>query len=258
MKKKRDSAREGSGETGAEAFASTCSVLAVGLFALTFLFQNFVIPSSSMASTLLVGDHVLVERATMAPPAKWAPFIPYRDVHRGDVIVFYKPVAEADGEHRFLVKRVIGIPGDRIHLRNGIVYLNGVAQDEPQTAKPTAANYDAYVDDFPSVNPAAERGVSPEWALQLPTFLQGQDLVVPAGNYFAMGDNRPISMDSRYWGFVPRQNIIGRPLFVYWSIKMPETGIDEEPLADQAESTFHEFVHFFDDTRWRRTFHRIE
>ena len=87
-----------------------------------------------MASTLLVGDHVVVERESLAPPTKWASFLPYREVRRGDVIVFYKPVEELSGEHIFMVKRVVGVPGDRIHLRNGILYLNGVAQDEPQTA----------------------------------------------------------------------------------------------------------------------------
>src|ERR1700739_3395162 len=131
-------------ETSLEGFASTCSVLAVGLFVLTFVFQNFVIPSSSMASTLLVGDHVLVERATLAPSISWAHFLPYREVHRGEPIVFYKPVAEPTGEHIILVKRIIAIPGDHIHLRRGIVYLNGLEQVEPRAAKPTAANYDHY------------------------------------------------------------------------------------------------------------------
>jgi len=245
-------------ETSLEGFASICSVLAVGLFVLIFIFQNFVIPSSSMASTLLVGDHVMVERENLAPAADWAPFVHYREIKRGDIIVFYKPVAESNGEHIPLVKRVIGIPGDRIHLRNGIVYLNGVAQDEPQAAKPTVANYDSYVDDFPAIDPASEPGVTAEWSVSLPSHIQGEDLVVPPRSYFAMGDNRTNSLDSRYWGFVPRQNIIGRPLFVYWSIAMPESGIDEVPLSERTESTLHEFVHFFDETRWSRTFHRIQ
>jgi signal peptidase I len=258
MRSKRISKSEQSGETATEGFASTCSVLAVGLFVLTFLFQNFMIPSSSMASTLLAGDHVVVERESLAPAAKWAPFVHYREVHRGDIVVFFKPTEQANGEHMYVVKRVIGIPGDRIHLRNGIVYLNGVAQDEPQAAKPTAANYDPYVDDFPSVDPSTEPGVTAEWSADLPAHMQGPDLVVPSGEYFVMGDNRTNSMDSRFWGFLPRQNILGRPLFVYWSIVTPESGIDEAPLAERAESTLHEFIHFFDETRWSRTFHWIQ
>src|ERR1700761_5665215 len=105
-------------ETPFEAFASICGVLVIGLFALTFVFQNFAIPSSSMEKTLLVGDHVLVDRITLAPPTHWAPFVHYRDVRRGDIIVFFKP-GEPD---LYLVKRVVGIPGDHIHLVNGIVY----------------------------------------------------------------------------------------------------------------------------------------
>src|ERR1700733_3962359 len=158
-------------ETRAEGFSSTCGVLAVGLFVLTFVFQNFVIPSSSMASTLLVGDHVLVERETLAPASRVG-FLHYREVQRGDVVVFYKPVEEANGEHIILVKRVVGIPGDRIHLRNGIVYLNGIAQDEPQAAKPTASNYDPYVNDFPSVEPSAEPDVTQAWSEGLHSYIQ--------------------------------------------------------------------------------------
>src|ERR1700684_2360908 len=122
MRKKHALNEEQHRETAPEGLASTCSVLAVGLFMLTFVFQNFVIPSSSMASTLLVGDHVLVERETLAPASR-VPFLHYREVKRGVVVVFYKPAEEANGEHMILVKRVIGIPCDRIHLRNGIVYL---------------------------------------------------------------------------------------------------------------------------------------
>ena len=237
--------------------ASTCSVLAVGLFIITFIFQNFLIPSSSMASTLLVGDHVMVERQSLAPAAKWAPFMHYRDVQRGDVIVFYKTTEQPSGEHIFMVKRVIAVPGDKIHLRSGVVYLNGVAQNEPEITATRKSPYDAYINDFPSVSPSTEPGVTAEWSVLMPDYVHDGDLVVPPGEYFAMGDNRDNSLDSRYWGFVPRENIIGRPLFVYWSIVMPESGPDEVPLADRAESTMHELTHFFDETRWRRTFHRI-
>jgi signal peptidase I len=142
VKRKQVDDSQQSRETTLEGFSSTCSVLAVGLFVLSFLFQNFVIPSSSMASTLLTGDHVMVERENLAPPTKWAPFVHYREVFRGDVVVFYKPTAQPNGEHIFLVKRVVGVPGDLIHLRRGVVYLNGIAQKEPWVGKPTRPYYD--------------------------------------------------------------------------------------------------------------------
>src|ERR1700761_4762251 len=139
-------------ETGLEGFASLCGTLVVGLFILTFVFQNFVIPSRSMASTLLVGDHVVGDRASIAPASDWASWLmPYRELRRGEPVIFYKPTVEANGEQRILVKRVVGVPGDHIHLKGGVVYLNGVAQNEPQAARPTAANYDSYRDDFPSL-----------------------------------------------------------------------------------------------------------
>ena len=208
-------------------------------------------------SILFDGKHTSGWRPCAGGAASKIPFLHYREVQRRDVVVFYKPAEEANGEHIILVKRVIGIPGDRIHLRNGIVYLNGIAQDEPQAAKPTSSNYDPYVNDFPSVEPSVEPDVTQAWSERLPKYIQHGDLVVPRGSYFVLGDNRTNSMDSRFWGFVPRENILGRPLFVYWSIVMPESGIEEIPLAQRADSNLHEFIHFFDETRWNRTFHRI-
>ena len=195
-----------------------------------------------MASTLLVGDHVVVERATLAPSATVAPFIPYRELHRGEPIVFYKPVEDANGEHTILVKRVIGIPGDRIHLRRGIVYLNGVAQNEPYAAKPTYANYDPYRDDFPSIPPSNVPDVTAEWSLDLPAHIQGEDLVVPPDSYFVMGDNRTNSLDGRYWGLVPRSNLIGRPLFVYWSFETSEDQMYKTKPSEQASFTLHQIT----------------
>jgi signal peptidase I len=244
-------------ETPLEAFASICGVLAVGLFVLTFIFQNFAIPSSSMVKALLVGDHVLVDRITLAPPAHYAPFVYYRDVRHGDIVVFYKPTLEPNGEHLFLVKRVIGVPEDHIHLRAGVLYRNGVAVDEPYAGMPTDADYQAYRDDFPSVSPNASADVTAEWAEALPSFIKGQDLVVPPGMYFCMGDNRTVSLDSRFWGFVPRSNIVGRPLFVYWSFDTPETQEYKTSMADRLGWILHETIHFFDETRWRRTLHRV-
>jgi signal peptidase I len=155
------------------------------------------------------------------------------------------------------VKRVIGIPGDRIHLRGGIVYRNGIALNEPYAAKPTPANYDPYNDDFPSISPDRGRNVLAEWSLDLPTHIQGEDLVIPPGMYFVMGDNRTNSYDGRYWGLVPRANLIGRPLFVYWSFKTPEDDMYKTSPSERASSTLHTVLHFFDETRWSRTFHRV-
>jgi signal peptidase I len=245
-------------ETHLQGFASLCGTFAIGLFVMTFVFQNFVIPSSSMASTLLVGDHVLVERATLSPPTSWTSFVPYHELHRGEPIVFYKPAEDANGEHTILVKRVIGISGDRIHLRRGIVYLNGVAQNEPQAAKPTYANFDPYRDDFPSIPASGIYGVTAEWSVDLPTHIQGEDLVIPPDNYFVMGDNRTNSLDGRYWGLVPRRNLIGRPLFIYWSFKTPEDQIDKNSLSEKASFSIHEFVHFLDETRWNRTLRLVQ
>jgi signal peptidase I len=245
-------------ESALESFSSTCSIIVVAFFIFAFLFQNFFIPSASMASTILVGDHVVADRDTFAPPTRWAPFIHHRDVRRGDIIVFHKPVEEVNGEYMVLVKRVIGIPGDRIHLRDGIVYLNGQAQNEPEAAKPASGSMNPYADDFPSVPPLDQPWVTAEWAVSLPDHVHDGDLVVPQGNYFVMGDNREISLDSRFWGFVPRANILGRPLFVYWSIAIPGQGSESVPLSEQARSTFQEFLHFFDRTRWSRTFHVVQ
>jgi signal peptidase I len=245
-------------ETPLEAFASICGVLVLGLFALTFIFQNFAIPSSSMEKTLLIGDHVFVDRITLAPPARWAPFVYYRNVHRGDVIVFFKPAIQPmdNGQHTYLVKRVIGVPGDHIHLIDGTVYLNGVAQKE-HYAQVATDSY-PYRDDFPAVPPPPESDVTAEWALDLPNHIQNGDLVVPKGYYFAMGDNRPVSLDSRYWGFVPRANIVGRPMFVYWSFKSVESDYGQTTLVARVESLGHVAVHFFGDTRWERTLHLVK
>ena len=251
-------AKQKSDETSLEAFASICGVLVLGLFALTFIFQNFAIPSSSMENTLLIGDHVLVNRISLAPPAHWAPFVYYRQPKRGDIIVFFKPVIQPvdNGQHTFLVKRVVGIPGDHIHLIDGTVYVNGVAQNEPYAQ--VAADSYPYRDDFPDVPPPEGSDVTAEWALDLPNHVQNGDIVVPKGYYFAMGDNRPVSLDSRYWGFVPRANIVGRPLFVYWSFISDESDYGQTSLVARIGSIGHVVLHFFDKTRWSRTFHLVK
>jgi signal peptidase I len=251
-------------ETPFEAVASICGVLVVGLFILTFLAQNFVIPSGSMEDTLLVGDHLVVDRVTLAPPAHWMPLVRYREPRRGDIVVFIKPVAEpepdADGkpQYLFLVKRLIGIPGDHIHLRNGIVIINGVAQDQPHAKPTTPENHQDFLDEFPSVPPWPQPGGATEsWAVDFPNHLAEGDLVVPQGMYFMMGDNRHDSLDSRFWGFVPRANIVGRPLFNYWSFDTPESEYEQTGMANRMAWMAHVALHFFTDTRWKRTFHLV-
>ncbi len=260
MKKKLDAPSEGTGSKGSglRDMASYCGLVAVWLFATTFCLQNVMIPSASMASTLLVGDHVIVDRARSLPEAGWASFLPHREIQRGDVIVFYKPPVEENGEHMYLVKRVVGVPGDRIRLNRGVVTLNGVAQDEPYAAKPTDKNYDAYRDEFPSVTPSEFDGVTAEWTLDLPEHVENGELVVPAGSYFVMGDNRTNSVDGRYWGFVPRANIAGRPLFVYWSFPTPNDQMYKTKFSEQTSFALYEAMHFFDKTRWSRTFHGVK
>ena len=247
-------------ETFFEAVASICAVLAIGLFIMGFVFQNFEIPSASMEKTLLIGDHVLVDRVSLAPAAKWAPFVHYRPVHRGDVIVFYKPNSETPD--MFLVKRAIAIPGDRIHLQRGVVYLNGVAQTEPYAGMPVADSnpmhaYTPYRDDFPTVPPGPMDDITAIWGDELPSHVQNGDLVVPPGKVFAMGDNRTESLDGRYWGFVPQENIVGRPLFVYWSFKTPADQIYKQSLGDRLSFIAHILTHIVTQTRWNRTLHLV-
>jgi len=248
-------------ETPFEALASICSVLVIGLFMLTFLGQNFVIPSGSMEKTLLVGDHLLVDRITLAPGAAWMPLVHYREPKRGDIVVFLKPVPDPDAEgkleYNFLVKRLIGVPGDHIHLRNGVVILNGVAQNEPYAKLGPEDFYSPYIDDFPSIPTSEANGVTAEWAVDLPTHIQGNDMVVPPGMFFMMGDHRHDSLDSRFWGFVPRANIVGRPLFNYWSFQTPDDQMNKTGIVDRVAWMAHVALHFFTDTRWSRTLHPV-
>ena len=218
------------------------------LFGTTTLVQAFVIPTGSMEDTLLIGDHLLVDKLAYAPPGPVTRhLLPYEDPRRGDIIVFRYPM---DIRQTF-VKRVIGVPGDHLHLVNKRVFLNGHPLDEPYKYNKTEY-IDSYRDNFPGepnvslFEPARE---------MLQNNVQNHEVVVPPGHYFAMGDNRDSSLDSRYWGFVPRENIIGKPLIIYWSynatteaLSNPAIGIDH--LVDLME-------HFFTKTRWRRTFNLI-
>ena len=215
------------------------------LFLTTTLVQAFVIPTGSMEDTLLVGDHLLVDKLAYAPGGPISKhLLPYLPVKRGDIIVFRYPV---DISQTF-VKRCMGVPGDRIRLVNKQVYLNGVKLDEPYRYNKTEY-IDSYRDNFPSepntrLYPGAED--------MLAHHVVNGEVVVPPDSYFAMGDNRDSSLDSRYWGFVPRENIIGKPLIIYWSYEtttemLSGSAISLDHVVDLAEN-------FFSKTRWRRTF----
>jgi signal peptidase I len=203
------------------------------LFGVTTLVQAYVIPTGSMEDTLLIGDHLLVDKLAYAPEGRVSKYLlPYQPVKRGDIIVFRYPVDVS----QTYVKRVVGIPGDRIRLENKQVIRNGERIVEPYVYH--KMDYvDSYRDNFPS---------------EPNTPLSGSEVVVPPGFYFAMGDNRDSSFDSRYWGFVPRANIIGKPLIIYWSYDAPT-----EALASSSISLDHALdlvQNFFVKTRWRRTF----
>jgi signal peptidase I len=215
------------------------------LFGTTTLVQAFVIPTGSMEDTLLIGDHLLVDKLSFSPSGAVSKYLlPYTPVKRGDIIVFRYPV---DIRQTF-VKRVVGVPGDRIRIVNKQVYRNGELLREPYTYYKTGY-IDSYRDNFPS-DPNTR--VDERAYDMLDNHANSGEVIVPPECYFAMGDNRDSSLDSRYWGFVPRSHIIGKPLLVYWSYDAPterlvNSGIDMEHALDLARN-------FITKTRWKRTF----
>ena len=237
-------------ESTVEFLASLASVLVTGLFIITFIVQAFEIPSSSMENTLLIGDHVFVNRIQFSPPTNWiGPVIPYRNIRHGDIVVFLSPAEPG----LYVVKRVIGTPGDKIHLRDAVVYRNGEKLTEPYVIH-SEGDSRPYRDNFPAVSPEnSSVSPSPEWQVSMRQYVQGDDIVVPPDSYFMMGDNRDVSYDSRYWGFVPKDNVIGRPMFIYWSFETPPDQYKRTSAGDRIGFLAHVIIHFFDETRWRRT-----
>jgi len=212
------------------------------LFGTTTLVQAFIVPTGSMESTVLIGDHLLVDKLSYAPAGPISKYLlPYTEPKRGDVIVFRYPM---DIRQNF-VKRVIGVPGDHIHIVDKVVYVNGKALTEPYTQH-IDQNIEPYRDNFPSqpYGPVVDRAQQ-----MLAANVTNGELVVPADNYFAMGDNRENSLDSRYWGFVPRENIIGKPLVIFWSYDAPT----EEWAGDSGSHYLDLAKNFFVKTRWNRT-----
>ncbi|MDR3762760.1 MAG: signal peptidase I [Acidobacteriota bacterium] len=241
-------------ETTPEFIASIASVLVIGLFIITFCMQAFEIPTPSMVSTLLIGDHVFVDRIRLAPKSGFIDkLIPYRDPRRGDIVVFVSPAEPG----LFVVKRVIGVPGDHIRLLNGVVYLNGVAQKEPYAVHTDPTQRTQYKDYFPSIPPTPDDQLYMPWENTMRAYIEGDEIVVPPGAYFGMGDNRDVSYDSRYWGFIPRENVVGRPMFNYWSFMTPDDQWTKTSIGDRLGFLAHIVTHFFNETRWSRMLHVV-
>ena len=254
-KEKEDIKPERPKETLSESIGSIASVLVCGLFIITFVVQAFEIPSGSMEDTLLVGDHVFVDRIGPTSKASYlGPLIPYRSIKRNDIIVFLHPATPG----MYVVKRIVGTPGDRLHLEHGTLYVNGVAQTEPYL-NPNHY-YETYKDEFPRVTTRGQRDIEigyPWWPMVLQDNIKNGDLVIPPNSYFGMGDNRSNSLDSRFWGFIPKENVVGRPLFIYWSFDTPRDQYEHGSMLDRAKFMGYILLHFFGETRWNRALHFV-
>ena len=207
-----------------EYFESIVIAVILALFVRTWAVQAFKIPTGSMENNLLIGDHLLVNKFVFGPAARAErAVLPMRDIRRGNIVVFKYP----DEPERDFIKRVIGLPGETIELRNKKVYVNGKALDEP---------YVHFLFPPPGDSPEEDFDVRVHYG----------PVTVPADHYFMMGDNRDNSEDSRYWGFLPREYVKGKAAFIYWSFEDTEEGQPSGGIA-----------RFFTTIRWTRLFHQI-
>ena len=228
---------------------SLARIVAIALFILTFIVQPFRIPSASMERTLLVGDFLLVNKQVYGPAGALGWLLPYRPVARGEIVVFHYPVDPS----MHLVKRVIGVPGDRLHLSAGVVYVNGMPLHEPYAIY-RPARMDNYRDNFPQMD-EADPGIETRWWIQMRSLVSGGELTVPPGCYFVMGDNRNDSQDSRYWGFVPHATIVGEPLLIYLSLREPDTEAPPPPAGSPVVASVP--TPLLDKARWGRILHVV-
>jgi len=226
----------------------------LALFGTSFVVQAFKIPSPSMEPTLLVGDHLLVNKFVYGGRGAWYdPVLPYRDIQRGEVIVFKFPF----DDHVHYVKRVIAVPGDRLKIVDQQVYVNGKPLLESYKVHDTAV-YDPYGDNFPPTDRFfLQRNVRPEWAADLLNHVQHADLLLPPHKFFVMGDNRDHSWDSRYWGFVDREAVMGRPLMIYWSVEATADDYADRTLRGRLVGLAHAFTRLPVKTRWARMFRSV-
>ncbi len=220
------------------------SLLVAGIFVLfvrTFVVQTYQVPTGSMEKTILVGDHLLVNKFAFAPRlAGWAKLFPYRDVHRGDIIVFKKPGDDVNPGN-VLVKRAVAGPGQTVLVRDKVLFVDGKPADGP---------YVQHTD--PEVYP--NDPAIPDMARRRDQF---GPFTVPPNSWFGMGDNRDNSLDSRYWGPIPRENIFGRPTILYWSYEAePNSHVWHGPAA-KIRQLADVALHFFSRTRWNRMFRLV-
>jgi signal peptidase I len=243
--------------TIAEYLESLLVTVLLALFGTSFVVQAFKIPSASMESTLLVGDHLLVNKFIVGGRGAWYErLLPYRSLERGNIIVFKYPFKD----HQHFVKRVIGVPGDHLKLVDQRVYINGKLLNEPYVVHDPSARYDPLNYNFP---PAGKQVfTSPmqlEWAHEIKNYVAGDEIIVPRGKYFAMGDNRDNSEDSRFWGFVDRDAIMGRPFLIYWSVEATSGDYSNETsFGTRLWGVIDTLMHLPSRTRWSRMLHTVQ
>ncbi len=241
--------------TVAEYIESLLVTVLLALFGTSFIIQAFKIPSASMERTLLIGDHLLVNKFVFGGNGAWyEKLLPYRSPGRGDIIVFKYPYAD----HQHFVKRVVGLPGDHLKVVDQRVYINGKPLNEPYVVHDASAPYDLFNYNFPAVgNQYLAANVVPEWSRQMRQYIVRDEIVVPPEKYFAMGDNRDRSQDSRYWGFVDRDAIMGRPFLIYWSVDATSSDYSDSGFWGRLTNIFDTLVHLPARTRWSRMLHTV-
>ncbi len=230
-------------------------IVLVGVFAIrTFVGEATVIPTGSMENTILIGDHVFLNKLLYGPRLPYTDLRipPLRHVHREDIVAFRYPVNPSV----MFVKRVIGVGGDTIKIINKHVYVDGKLLKEPYAHFDSNSIFPLRDNFPPPVNiidtlPAAW-GLNSNWAHEMPQFIHGGKLRVPEGYLFVLGDNRDDSLDSRFWGFVPLGNVVGEPLFVYWSYNAPTHDWVDDSWTDKLHFDGSILVNFFSKTRWKR------
>jgi signal peptidase I len=229
-----------------QSLQSLAGTVVIAIFVITFLVQAFQIPSESMEKTLLIGDYLLVDKAHYGQSDWWSRLLPYRPIRRQEIIVFRYPV----NPKQHFVKRVVALPGDHVKLVDKHVFVNGVRQDDSYATFRWAWR-DRFRDDFPDGGLYGDR-VSAQWFVQARKLIEDGELIVPQDSYFVLGDNRDDSYDSRYWGFVPRENVVGRPLMIYWSMDRGEEAIGLAPPSDKLSSLTSNVSQLVSCFRWHR------